>query len=171
MMWMRETRINLFMQMELEACRNELNRLIRCHDCIVNNCPEKYYTLMPLLTPFGYAKNLARRAEMAKKGISPPTFKMILRKYYPLPVRQSPVLTHSEIPSCSPSLTCTEPESWEDGQTDSDALAAQAGGRKEEQLETSLAVQPDDMTGKHRDGGQIPLEQEKFLEEEGKVVS
>ena len=44
-------------------------------------------------------------------------------------------------------MPCTEPESLGNDQTKSASPGAQAGGRKEEQLETSLAVQPDDMTG------------------------
>ena len=44
-------------------------------------------------------------------------------------------------------MPCTEPESLGDAQIDSTSLGAHADGRKEEQLETSLAVQPDDMTG------------------------
>ena len=42
MSWMREKRIKLFMQMELDNnCRNELVWLIRCHNCAANNCPEE----------------------------------------------------------------------------------------------------------------------------------
>ena len=84
MVWMRETRIKIFMQMELEACWDEL-------DCTVNNCPEEYYPPKPLPIPSGYAKNLARRAEMAKKSILSPTFNMVKKKYYPLPVHQPQV--------------------------------------------------------------------------------
>ena len=50
MIWMRETRIRFFMQMELEACRNELDWVLRCHDCIVNTRPEEHYHLF--LYPF-----------------------------------------------------------------------------------------------------------------------
>ena len=38
-------------------------------------------------------------------------------------------------------------------------------------METSLSVQPDDMTGNHRDGEQNPLEQPQTSEEEDKVVA
>ena len=65
----------------------------------------------------------------------------------------------------------TEPESLGDDQTKSAYFGAQADGRKEEQLETLLAVQPDDMTGKHRDEEHNLLEQAQVSEEEGKVVS
>ena len=67
-------------------------------------------------------------------------------------------------------MPCTEPESSGDDQTEGDTLRAQTDGRKEEQLETSLAVQPGDMTGKHRDGEQIPLDQENFSKGEDKMV-
>ena len=42
---------------------------------------------------------------------------------------------------------------------------------REEQLETSLEVQPDDLTGKHRDGEQNPLGRPQVLENEDKVVA
>ena len=38
-------------------------------------------------------------------------------------------------------------------------------------METLLAVQPDDITGKHRDGEQNPLERAQVLEKEDKVVA
>ena len=50
------------------------------------------------------------------------------------------------------------------------SLGVQAGGQKEEKLEISLAVQPDDMTGRHRDGEQNPLEPAQVAEGEGKVI-
>ena len=87
---------------------------------------------------------------MAAKGILPPTLKMILKKYYPLP--------------------CTEPESSRNDHIESYSLKAPADGLEEERLEIPLAVQPDDMTGKHRDREQIPLERAQLLREEGKVV-
>ena len=55
-------------------------------------------------------------------------------------------------------MPCTKPDSLRDDQTKSSSFGAQADGRKEEQVETSLKVQPDDMTGKHRDGEYNPLE-------------
>ena len=58
-----------------------------------------------------FAKNLERRVEMVENDIMPPTYKMVLNKYFPLPEHQSPVLPqHQEIPSCSQSLSCIEPE-------------------------------------------------------------
>ena len=55
-------------------------------------------------------------------------------------------------------MPCTKPESLGEDQTKSLYFGAQAEGGKEEQLETPLAVQPDDMTGKHRHGEHNPLE-------------
>ena len=65
----------------------------------------------------------------------------------------------------------TEPGSLGDNQSNCASLGAQAYGRKEEQLETSLAVQLEDMTRKHRDGEQNLLERAQVSEEEDKVVS
>ena len=154
-----------FMQMKLEACRDESDWLTICYLCAVNNYPEEYCPSMPSPMPPGYHTNLEKRAHMAAKGILPPTLKMILKKYYPLPV--SP---HPEIPSCSSSLPCTEPESSRDDQTESDSLGAPIDGPKEERSEIPLAVEPDGMMGKRRDGEHIPLGRARFSEGEGKVV-
>ena len=101
---------------------------------------------------------------MAAKGILSLTLKIILKMYYPLPV--SP---HSEILSRSTSLPCTEPESSGDDRIESDSLGAQADGREEELSEIPIAGEPDDMTGKHRDGKKIPLKRAQFSGE-GNVV-
>ena len=66
---MRQKRIWLFMQIELEACGDAYNWLIRCYLRVVNNCPEEYCPRMPLHVPPDYIKNLDKRSEMAKKGI------------------------------------------------------------------------------------------------------
>ena len=163
-MWIRETRIILFMQMKLEVCSNELDWLIKCYLCAVNDYPKECCPPMPLPIPPGYHTNLRKRAEMAANDTLPPTLKMILKTYYPLPV--SP---HPDIPSCSSSRRSTEPESWGDDQTESDYLGAQADGRGEEQSEISLAVEPDDTPGKHQNA-EIPLEQARFSEGEGCAV-
>ena len=88
------------------------------------------------------------------KGILPRTGMIILNKYYSLPVHKAPV--HSQqlkVRSCSPSsVSCIRPDSLRNDQTKSASLGAQADERKGKQLETSLEVQPDDMTGNHRDG-------------------
>ena len=120
-----------------------------------------------------YTKYLVRKSEMAQKGVFPPTLKTIFKTHYPLPARQSLIhRQHPKIPECSqPSLPSTETDSFGDDQTRSASPGAQTDGRKEEQLETSLAVQPDDMAGKHRDGEHNPLERAHVSEEEGKVVS
>ena len=89
--WMRETRIKLFLLMELEKCRNELGRLIRCHNCIVDNCPEEDYPPRPLPIPPGYAETLERRMRKAVKGMMPLTLKVILKTHYSLPGRHAPV--------------------------------------------------------------------------------
>ena len=98
---------------------------------------------------------------MAKKGILPPIFKMVLKKYYSLSVRQPPVLRlHPEILSCSSPLPCTEPELLGDNQTKSESLGAPADELKEEQLEISLVEQYEE----------IQLDRAQVSEEEGKVV-
>ena len=38
---MRDTRIKLFMQTELLACNDELDCVIKCQYCAVNNCPRE----------------------------------------------------------------------------------------------------------------------------------
>ena len=95
------------------------------------------------------------------KGILPPTLEIILKTYCPLPARQGPLRPQQQkIPSCSLSpMPCTKPDSLRGNQTKSSSFGAQADGRKEEQIETLLEVQPDDMTGKHRDREHNPLEQ------------
>ena len=81
---MRDKRRKIVMYMELEACWNESRRLLRCHECIVNNIPEEYCPPMTLPIPLDYVDNLGRRSEMARKDILPPPLKMILNTYFPL---------------------------------------------------------------------------------------
>ena len=128
---------------------------------------------MPLPIPPGNTKHLERRMEKAVKGILPPTFKVFLKTYYSLPARQALVHPkHSEISPFSQSpMPYTKPKSLGDGHTKSASFEAQADGWNEEQLETFLTVQPDGMTGKHRDGEQNPLEQAQVSEDEDKVVT
>ena len=126
---MRETKIRTFMQMKLEACGDELDWLIGCHNCAAFNCPEEYPP-RPLPIPRDI-DNLQRKLGKAKKGILPPTLNTIPKAYYYLPAGQAPVHPQQQqIPSWS----------------------------QEEKLETSLEVQPDDMMGNHRDGEHNPLE-------------
>ena len=163
MAWMREKRITLFMQMELDNCRNELVCLIRCHNCAAESCPEREYSPMPLPISPHYIDSLQKRLFKAMKGIYillPPTLKMVLNTYYPLPARQAPVHPQQQrISSCPPSpMPCTKPDSLRDDQTKISSFEAQEDGREEEQVEASLEVQSDDLTGKHRDGERNLLE-------------
>ena len=66
---MRGTRIRIFMQMELEACLDELDWLIRCHNCAAYNCPQKEYPPRLLHIPPDYVDNLQSRLVKLKKGI------------------------------------------------------------------------------------------------------
>ena len=131
MAWMRETRITIFIQIELKAYWEELDGLTRCHKCAAYNCAEEKYPPRSLPIAPDYIDHLQSRLGKVKKGILPPTVKMIIKTYYHLPPHQAPVHPQQqEIPSCP----------------------------QEEHLKTSLAVQPDDMTGRHRDGQHNPLE-------------
>ena len=49
--WVRETRTRLFMRMKLLACIDELDWMIKCQPCAVNNYPRKYWSSMPLPIP------------------------------------------------------------------------------------------------------------------------
>ena len=49
MAWMRETRIRTFMQMELETCWDELDWLIRCHNCAATFAQMRSIHLGPYL--------------------------------------------------------------------------------------------------------------------------
>ena len=81
---------------------------------------------------------------MEKKGILPPTLKMILKTYYPLPVSQPPLPPQDKkTPSYPPPLPCTEPDSLGDDQTKSESPGAPTDGREQDQLEVSLVEQPE----------------------------
>ena len=86
-----------FMQMELEACRDELDWLLRCHNCAAYYCPEEEYLPRPLPIPPDYIDVLQSRLGKVMKGILPPTLKRILKTYYQAPVRPQ----QQEISSCS----------------------------------------------------------------------
>ena len=75
MMWMRETRIRTFMQLKLEACLDELNWMIGCHNCEALNCPQEEHPARPLPITPGYTDNSESRLIKVKKGILPPTLK------------------------------------------------------------------------------------------------
>ena len=85
----REARIREFMQLELEACLEEVNWMIRCHNCEALNCPEEEYPAGPLPTPPpSYIDNLQSRLVKIQKGIFPASLKMILKANHHLPVRR-----------------------------------------------------------------------------------
>ena len=87
MMRAREDRIRTFMQLELEACLEEVSWSMRCYNCEVLGCPQEEYLarLLPTLPP-NYEDNLQSRLIMAQKGIFPASLKMILKSEYQLPI-------------------------------------------------------------------------------------
>ena len=68
----REDRIRTFMQLELEACLEEVRWSITCYNCEVLGCPQEEYParLLPTLPP-DYEVNLTNRLRAAQKGILP----------------------------------------------------------------------------------------------------
>ena len=79
----REDRIRTFMQLELEACLEEVRWSITCYNCEVLGCPQEEYParLMPTLPP-DYEENLTNRLRRAQKGILPASLRMILNSDY-----------------------------------------------------------------------------------------
>ena len=59
--WMRETRIRTFMQLELEACLEEINWMVKCHNCEALNCPQEEHPTRPLPIPLDYINHLQSR--------------------------------------------------------------------------------------------------------------
>ena len=90
MVRVREDRIRTFMQLELEACLEEVCWSIRCYNCEVLGCPQEEHParLLPTLPP-NYEGNLQNRLRRAQKGILPVSLKMILNSEYQLPVLRS----------------------------------------------------------------------------------
>ena len=89
MMRTREARIRTFMQLELEACLEEVNWMIRCQNCEALNCPQEDYPARLLPTPPPrYIDYLQSRLIKVQKGIFPAALKMILKTNYHLPVRR-----------------------------------------------------------------------------------
>ena len=85
----REARIRTFTQLELEACLEEVNWMIRCHNCEALNCLQEEYPARRLPTPPSrYIDNLQSRLIKVRKEIFPTSLKMILKTSYPLPVRR-----------------------------------------------------------------------------------
>ena len=86
MLWMREARIRTFLQLELEACQQEIVWMIRCHNCEALNRLQKEYAARPLPIPSNYyVDNLHSRLIKVQQGVLPPTLKMILKTRYNLP--------------------------------------------------------------------------------------
>ena len=86
----REDRIRTAMQLELEACLEEVRWSITCYNCEVLGCPQEEYParLLPTLPP-NYEDNLLNRLRRAQKGIFPASLKMILNSDYQLPALRS----------------------------------------------------------------------------------
>ena len=91
----REDRIRTFMQLELEACLEEVCWSITCYNCEVLGCPQEEYParLLPTLPP-DYEVNLTNRLRAAQKGILPASLRMILNSEYP----QSVLRYGSQVP-------------------------------------------------------------------------
>ena len=89
MMRTREARIRTFMQLELETYLEEVNWMIRCHNCEALNCPqEEYPARLSRTPPPSYIDNLQSRLSKARNGIFPAPLKVILKTNYPLTVRR-----------------------------------------------------------------------------------
>ena len=89
MMRVREERIRTFMQLELEACLDEVSRMLRYHNCEVLHCPQEEYPARLLPTPPpSYIDNLQSRLIKARKGIYPASLQVILNTKYQLPVQR-----------------------------------------------------------------------------------
>ena len=83
----REARIRTFMQFELEACLEDLNWMIRCHNCEALNCPQEEYPARLLPTPPpSYIDNLQSRLTKVQTGKFSASLKMILKLNYHLSV-------------------------------------------------------------------------------------
>ena len=91
----REDRIRTFMQLELEACLEEVRWSITRYNCEVLGCPQEEYParLLPTLPP-DYEVNLTNRLRAAQKGILPASLRMILNSENP----QSVLRYGSQVP-------------------------------------------------------------------------
>ena len=58
MLCMREARLRTFMQLELEACQEEIVWMITCHNCEALNRPLEEYLARTLPIPPNYIDNL-----------------------------------------------------------------------------------------------------------------
>ena len=89
MMRAREERIRTFMQLELEACLEEVSWMLRFYNCKALDCPQEECPARLLPTPPpSYIDNLQSRLIKARKGIFPASLKMILNTKYQLPVQR-----------------------------------------------------------------------------------
>ena len=85
MLWMREAMIRTFMQLELEACQEEIAWMIAYHNCEALNRPLEEYPARPLPIPPNYIDNLHSRLIKVQQGVLPPTLKMIMKTHYDFP--------------------------------------------------------------------------------------
>ena len=85
MLWMREAMIRTFMQLELEACQEEIAWMITCHNCEALNRPLEEYPARPLPIPPNYIVYLHSRLIKVQQGVLPPTLNMIMKTHYDLP--------------------------------------------------------------------------------------
>ena len=84
-----EERMRTFMQLELEACLEEVSWMLRCYNSEALDCPQEEYParLWPTPPP-SYIDNLQSRLIRARKGISPASLKIILNTKHQLPVQR-----------------------------------------------------------------------------------
>ena len=73
------------MQLELEACQEDIVWIIRCHNCEALNHLQEEYPGRPLLIPPNYIDNLHSRLIKVQQRVWPPTLEMILKTRYNLP--------------------------------------------------------------------------------------
>ena len=85
---MREARIKTSVQLELEACLEEINWKITCHNCEALNCPQEEYPARPLPIPPDHIDNLQSRLIKVKNGTLPPNLKMVLKIHCHLPAQR-----------------------------------------------------------------------------------
>ena len=87
------------MQMDFKACFDEIDWMIRCHNCEAFNFLQEEYLPRPLPTPTNYIDNLQSRLVKVNKGILSPALKMILKTFYHLPARQAPITSPTVQPT------------------------------------------------------------------------
>ena len=64
MMWAREESIRTFMQLELEACLEEVSWMLRCYNCEGLDCPQEEHPARLLPTPSpSYIDNLKKQID------------------------------------------------------------------------------------------------------------